>query len=76
MLMNEFTLMNSVLEFRPVVAGVTNTSSTSSASNQNVYVMGDFALLEVLQIVKQAGWTVTGVHNQMILESPKTSFMH
>ena len=38
--------------------------------------MGDFALLEVLQIVKQAGWTVTGVHNQMILESPKTSFMH
>ena len=73
MLMNEFTLMNSVLEFRPVVASVTNTSSTS---NQNVYVMGDFALLEVLQIVKQAGWTVTGVHNQMILESPKTSFMH
>jgi hypothetical protein len=76
MLMNEFTLMNSVLEFRPVVAGVTNTSSTSSTSNQNVYVMGDFALLEVLQIVKQAGWTVTGVHNQMVLESPKTSFMH
>ena len=55
---------------------MTNTSSTSSASNQNVYVMGDFALLEVLQIVKQTGWTVTGVHNQMILESPKTSFMH
>jgi hypothetical protein len=43
--------------------------------------MGDFALLEsemnpVLQIIKQAGWTVTGVHNHMILESPKTSMVH
>lgn len=43
--------------------------------------MGDFALLEsemnpVLQVLTEAGWTVTGIHNHMILESPKTSFMH
>jgi hypothetical protein len=82
LLMNQFTLMNSVLEFMPVTAGMTNTStSSSSSSNQSIYVMGDFALLEsemnpVLQTIKQAGWTVTGIHNHMILESPKTSFMH
>lgn len=80
MLMNQFTLMNSVIEFTPMTAGMTN-ASTSSTSNRNVYVMGDFALLEsemnpVLQTIKQAGWTVTGIHNHMILESPKTSFMH
>ncbi len=75
--MNEFTLMNSVIEFRP-----TNTTSSSpSTSNQSVYVMGDFALLEsemnpVLQTLTQAGWNVTGIHNHMILESPKTTFMH
>jgi hypothetical protein len=83
LLMNQFTLMNSVLEFLPMAASMTNasTTTTSSTSNQSVYVMGDFALLEsemnpVLQTIKQAGWTVTGVHNHMILESPKTSFMH
>ena len=79
LLMNQFTLMNSVLEFMPMVAGMTNASS--STSNQSAYVMGDFALLEsemnpVLQTIKQAGWTVTGIHNHMILEYPKTSFMH
>ncbi len=81
--------MNSVIEFVPLAAGMTNasttttttTTSSSSTSNQSVYVMGDFALLEsemnpVLLTIKQAGWTVTGIHNHMILESPKTSFMH
>ncbi len=77
LVMNEFTLMNSVIEFRP-----TNTTSSSpSTSNQSVYVMGDFALLEsemnpVLQTLTKAGWNVTGIHNHMILESPKTTFMH
>lgn len=75
LVLNKFTLMNSVMEFTP-----TNTTSTSP-SNQSVYVMGDFALLEsemnpVLKILTQAGWTVTGIHNHMILESPKTTFMH
>jgi hypothetical protein len=77
LVMNKFTLMNSVIEFMPV----NTTSSSSSPSNQSVYVMGDFALLEsemnpVLRILTEAGWTVTGIHNHMILESPKTSFMH
>jgi hypothetical protein len=74
LVMNKFTLMNSVIEFMP-------TNTTSSPSNQSVYVTGDFALLEsemnpVLRILTEAGWTVTGIHNHMILESPKTSFMH
>jgi hypothetical protein len=79
LVMNKFTLMNSVLEF--MAANATNTTSSQSPSNQSVYVMGDFALLEsemnpVLQVLTNAGWTVTGVHNHMMLESPKTTFMH
>jgi hypothetical protein len=75
--MNKFTLMNSVIEFM----ATNTTSSSQSPSNQSVYVVGDFALLEsemnpVLQILTNAGWTVTGIHNHMILESPKTTFMH
>jgi hypothetical protein len=70
---NQFTLMNSVLEFLPVE------NDTTGASE--VYVMGDFALLEtemndVLTIVNANSWTVTGIHNHMINETPKTSFMH
>jgi hypothetical protein len=79
LVMNKFTLMNSVLEF--MAANATNTTSSQSPTDQNVYVMGDFALLEsemnpVLQVLTNAGWTVTGVHNHMMLESPKTTFMH
>ena len=68
--LNQFTLMNSVLEFmRP------------SASANEYYVMGDFALLEtemnaVLNTIKGFGWTVTGIHNHMIGENPKTTFVH
>jgi len=76
LVLNKFTLMNSVMEFMAL-----NTTSSQSQSNQSVYVMGDFALLEsemnpVLQVLTEAGWTVTGIHNHMILESPKTTFMH
>jgi uncharacterized protein DUF1259 len=80
--LNQFTLMNSVLEFLVMSANATMSSgnSTTSASEQ-VYVMGDFALLEtemndVLSVVKQNAWTVTGIHNHMINETPKTTFMH
>lgn len=73
MTMNQFTLMNSVLEFLPIANDTSNSTE--------VYVMGDFALLEtemnpVLQIVTENDWTVTGIHNHMINETPKTSFMH
>ena len=77
LVLNKFTLMNSVIEFM----ATNTTSSSQSPANQNVYVMGDFALLEsemnpVLQILTKSGWTVTGIHNHMILESPKTTFVH
>jgi hypothetical protein len=76
LVLNKFTLMNSVMEFT-----ASNTTSSQSSSNQSVYVMGDFPLLEsemnpVLQLLKNARWTVTGIHNHMVLESPKTTFMH
>jgi hypothetical protein len=93
--LNQFTLMNSVLEFYIMPANTSTTSSsgtsmsnstsmngnTTTSSAEQVYVMGDFALLEtemndVLAIVKDNGWTVTGIHNHMINETPKTSFMH
>ena len=80
--LNQFTLMNSVLEFVVMPANATTSSgnSTTTASEQ-VYVMGDFALLEtemndVLSVVKENAWTVTGIHNHMINETPKTTFMH
>jgi hypothetical protein len=82
--LNQFTLMNSVLEFLVMPANATtssgNSTTTTSASEQ-VYVMGDFALLEtemndVLSVVKENAWTVTGIHNHMINEMPKTTFMH
>jgi hypothetical protein len=80
--LNQFTLMNSVLEFLVMPANATTSSgnSTTTASEQ-VYVMGDFALLEtemndVLSVVKENAWTVTGIHNHMINETPKTTFMH
>jgi hypothetical protein len=80
--LNQFTLMNSVLEFLVMPTNTTRSTgnSTTSASEQ-VYVMGDFALLEtemndVLSVVKENAWTVTGVHNHMINEMPKTTFMH
>ena len=77
--LNQFTLMNSVLEFLAMPANDTSTGDGNS-TNQ-VYVMGDFALLEtemndVLGVVKGNNWTVTGIHNHMINEEPKTSFMH
>ncbi|MDQ3838403.1 MAG: DUF1259 domain-containing protein [Thermoproteota archaeon] len=77
LVLNKFTLMNTVIEF----IATNTTSSSQPPANQNVYVMGDFALLEsemnpVLQILTKSGWTVTGIHNHMILESPKTTFVH
>jgi hypothetical protein len=81
--LNQFTLMNSVLEFLVMPANATMSSgnSTTTTASEQVYVMGDFALLEtemndVLSVVKENAWTVTGIHNHMINETPKTTFMH
>lgn len=79
--LNKFALMNTVLEFSPVQSGGSSSGANTSESSQKVYVMGDFALLEtemnpVLKSITEADWTITGIHNHMILESPKTSFMH
>jgi hypothetical protein len=81
--LNQFTLMNSVLEFLVMPANATTSSgnSTTTSASEQVYVMGDFALLEtemndVLSVVKENAWTVTGIHNHMINETPKTTFMH
>jgi hypothetical protein len=81
--LNQFTLMNSVLEFLVMPANATTSSgnSTTTPASEQVYVMGDFALLEtemndVLSVVKENAWTVTGIHNHMINEIPKTTFMH
>ena len=81
--LNQFTLMNSVLEFLVMPANATTSSdnSTTTSASEQVYVMGDFALLEtemndVLSVVKENAWTVTGIHNHMINEVPKTTFMH
>jgi len=79
--LNQFTLMNSVLEFLVMPANATTSSGNSTTASEQVYVMGDFALLEtemndVLSVVKENAWTVTGIHNHMINETPKTTFMH
>jgi hypothetical protein len=81
--LNQFTLMNSVLEFLVMPANATTSSgnSTTTSASEQVYVMGDFALLEtemndVLSVVKENAWIVTGIHNHMINEMPKTTFMH
>ncbi len=81
--LNQFALMNSVLEFLVVPANATMSSGNSATTSpsQQVYVMGDFGLLEtemndVLSVVKENAWTVTGIHNHMINETPKTTFMH
>ena len=80
--LNLFTLMNSVVEFLVVPANATTSGGNSTTtSSEQVYVMGDFALLEtemndVLSVVKENAWTVTGIHNHMINETPKTTFMH
>jgi hypothetical protein len=56
-------------------------SASSGTGNQNVFVMGEFALLEpqLAPMVKAAvgsNWTVAAVHNHMVLEKPKMMFVH
>jgi hypothetical protein len=73
--MNKFTLMNSVIE-------VELPSNISSENRSNIFVMGDFALLEtelnpvLKKIAQYDNWKVTGIHNHMIMEEPELLFLH
>jgi uncharacterized protein DUF1259 len=61
--------------------GASSGSASSATGNQNVFVMGEFALLEpqLIPMVKAAvgsNWTIAAVHNHMVLEKPKMMFVH
>jgi len=91
--MNKFSTINSIVEVASVsdlmtksngAAGGSTTSGGSSANNtnaQNVFVMGEFALLEpqLVPMVKAAvgsNWTIAAVHNHILQEKPKIMFVH
>ena len=74
--LNKFSAINSLIEF---VAS--SSSSTSEGNQQMVFAMGEFGLLEpqLAPMVKAAGnsnWTISAIHNHMVLEHPKMVFMH
>lgn len=69
---NVFTLMNNIIEFK---------IPPGSTSNQTVYVMGDFGLLEtevnpVIQQMIAYNWTILNLHPHMKEEQPKLQFLH
>jgi hypothetical protein len=74
--LNKFSAINSLIEF------VASSSSSSTSENQQmVFAMGEFGLLEpqLAPMVKAAGnsnWTISAIHNHMVLEQPKMVFMH
>jgi len=74
--LNKVSAINSLIEF---VAS--SSSSTSEGNQQMVFAMGEFGLLEpqLAPMVKAAGnsnWTISAIHNHMVLEHPKMVFMH
>jgi len=89
--MNKFSTINSIVEVASVsdlmiksngnggmVAGA---SSANNTNPQNVFVMGEFSLLDpqlVTMVKSTAGynWTIAAVHNHMVLEKPKLMFVH
>jgi Domain of Unknown Function (DUF1259) len=95
--MNKFSTTNSIVEVAAMSdlinkssasngTGTAASSSSSSASannttNQRVFVMGEFGLLEpqLVPMVKAAigsNWTIVGIHNHMLQEKPKMIFVH
>jgi len=73
--LNKFSAINSLIEF------VASSSSSTSENQQMVFAMGEFGLLEpqLAPMVKAAGnsnWTISAIHNHMVLEHPKMVFMH
>jgi hypothetical protein len=60
---------------------VASSPSTSENQQMKVFAMGEFGLLEpqLTPIVKAAvnsNWTISAIHNHMVLEQPKMVFMH
>ena len=88
---NKFLVANPIFEFTATPAlpinmtgnNTTNTSSAASStpSNQTVFVMGEFALLEpqlnstFFQSLAQ-NWNISAIHNHLLNESPDTIFVH
>jgi hypothetical protein len=85
--MNKFSVINSIVEVatmsdiitKPGSAG--SSSSAGNTSSQQVFVMGEFGLLEpqLVPMVKSAvssNWTVVAIHNHMVQEKPKMIFVH
>jgi uncharacterized protein DUF1259 len=86
--MNKFSVINSIVEVatmsdiitKPGSAG-SSSSSAGNTSSQQVFVMGEFGLLEpqLVPMVKSAvssNWTVVAIHNHMVQEKPKMIFVH
>jgi hypothetical protein len=89
--MNKFSTINSIVEVASVSDLMTKSnggggtaagaSSVINTNAQNVFVMGEFSLLEpqLIPMVKAAvdsNWTIAAVHNHMVLEKPKMMFVH
>jgi hypothetical protein len=85
---NKFLVANPIFEFTatpalPINMTGNNTTNTSSAaaSNQTVFVMGEFALIEpqlnstFYQALAQ-NWNISAIHNHLLNESPDTIFVH
>src|SRR6187200_480456 len=73
--LNKFSAINSLIEF------VASSTSTSQNQQMKVFAMGEFGLLEpqLTPMVKAAvnsNWTISAIHNHMVLEQPKMVFMH
>jgi hypothetical protein len=78
MSLNKFSSTNSLVEF---MAMNTTKGASSSSTNPKVLVMGEFGLLEpqlapMLKAANSYNWTVSAIHNHMVLEKPKLIFVH
>ena len=87
---NKFLVANPIFEFTATPAlpinmtgnnNTTNTPSAAASSNQTVFVMGEFALLEpqlnstfLPSLVQD--WNISAIHNHLLNESPDTIFVH
>jgi Domain of Unknown Function (DUF1259) len=89
--MNKFSTINSIVEVASVSdlmiksygngGTVAGASSANNTNPQNVFVMGEFSLLDpqlVTMVKSTAGynWTIAAIHNHMVLEKPKMMFVH